>query len=73
MLQDKIDRINYLAKKSKTADGLTDAEKAEQKALRAEYIEEWRKGVIQTLENTYVVDEHGNERKLKKKSDRAGK
>ncbi|MCM1289764.1 MAG: DUF896 domain-containing protein [Corallococcus sp.] len=69
MLNEKIDRINQLARKSKTAEGLTDAEKAEQQQLRAEYIAEWRKGVIQTLDNTYVVDENGNERKLKKKSD----
>lgn len=67
MLQEKIDRINQLARKSKTAEGLTDEEKAEQKTLRAEYIAEWRQGVIQTLENTYVVDENGNERKLQKK------
>lgn len=69
MEQKKIDRINELAKKSKTAQGLTEQEKAEQKALRAEYIAEWRLGVTQTLENTYVVDEHGNERKLRKKPD----
>ena len=35
MTQEKIARINELAKKSKTA-GLTDAEKAEQQALRQE-------------------------------------
>lgn len=69
MEQKKIDRINELAKKSKTAQGLTEQEKAEQKALRAEYIAEWRLGVTQTLENTYVVDEQGNERKLRKKPD----
>lgn len=68
MEQKKIDRINELAKKSQTV-GLTDEEKAEQKALRAEYIAEWRLGVTQTLENTYIVDDKGNERKLKKKPD----
>lgn len=66
MLAEKIQRINELAKKSKS-EGLTEAEKAEQKRLREEYIAEWRLGVIQTLDNTYVVDENGNERKLKKK------
>lgn len=66
MLQEKIQRINELAKKAKT-EGLTEEESAEQKRLRAEYIEAWRQSVIQTLENTYVVDEDGNERKLKKK------
>lgn len=65
MLKEKIDRINFLAKKSKT-EGLTEEEKAEQAMLRGEYIAEWREGVIQTLENTYVVDENGK-RKLRKK------
>lgn len=69
MEQKKIDRINELARKSKTAEGLTEAEKAEQKALRQEYIAEWRLGVTQTLENTYIVDDKGNERKLPKKPD----
>ena len=67
MLDEKIQRINFLAKKAKTPEGLTEEEKAEQKILRAEYIAEWRLGVMQTLDNTYVVDEQGNERKLKKK------
>ena len=67
MLDEKIQRINELAKKAKTPEGLTDAEKAEQQQLRAEYIAEWRLGVIQTLDNTYIVDEKVNERKLKKK------
>lgn len=65
MLKEKIDRINFLAKKAKT-EGLTEEEKAEQATLRGEYIAEWREGVIQTLENTYVVDENGK-RKLRKK------
>lgn len=58
MLSEKIERINELAKKSKTV-GLTPEEKDEQAKLRAEYIAEWREGVVQVLENTYVVDENG--------------
>ena len=69
MEQKKIDRINELARKSKTAEGLTEAEKAEQAELRREYLESWRLGVQQTLDNTYIVDDKGNERKLQKKPD----
>ncbi|MBR5295199.1 MAG: DUF896 domain-containing protein, partial [Clostridia bacterium] len=38
MTKEKIDRINALARKSKTPEGLTPAEKEEQAALRKEYI-----------------------------------
>lgn len=67
MLEEKLLRINELAKKAKTPEGLTDEEKAEQQLLRQEYIAEWRQGVTQVLDNTYVMDEHGNKRKLEKK------
>ena len=67
MLEDKIQRINELARKAKTPEGLTEEEKAEQQALRKEYIAEWRQGVVQVLDNTYVMDEKGNKRKLEQK------
>ena len=38
MTQEKLDRINELARKSKTEEGLTQAEKDEQAILRNEYI-----------------------------------
>ncbi len=41
LTKDKIERINALAKKSKT-DGLTEEEKKEQETLRKEYIEKFR-------------------------------
>ena len=63
MLQEKIERINYLSKKSKTV-GLTDEEKQEQQKLRQEYIAEWRLGMTQVLDNTYIMDEKGNKKKL---------
>ena len=67
MLEEKLLRINELAKKAKTPEGLTDEEKVEQQQLRQEYIAEWRQGVTQVLDNTYVMDEKGNKRKLEKK------
>lgn len=66
MLQEKLDRINELARLSRERT-LTEAEKAEQAALRQEYIREWRQGAIQVLENTYIVDKNGVKHKLKKK------
>ena len=67
MEQAKIDRINQLARKAKTAEGLTDEEKAEQFRLRREYIAEWRAATESTLDNVYIVDDKGVEHKLKKK------
>lgn len=67
MLQEKIDRINFLAKKAKT-EGLTDAEKQEQQKLRQEYIAEWRLGMTQVLDNTYIMDDKGNKKKLTPKN-----
>lgn len=64
----KIDRINFLAKKSK-AEGLTEAESAEQQALRKEYIASYVNNLKAQLENTYVQDENGNKTKLKKKGE----
>lgn len=63
MTEEKIARINELARKKKS-EGLTEAEQLEQAALRREYIDAYKKSLIAQLENTYVVDEKGNKRKL---------
>lgn len=63
MDKEKIARINFLAKKSK-AEGLTEAEKSEQTQLRNEYRQYMRNGYMAEFTNTYIVDEHGNKRKL---------
>ena len=54
----KIQRINELAKLSKERE-LTENEKAEQKALRDEYIAEFRAQFRSTLENTVIQDPDG--------------
>ncbi len=51
----KIERINFLAKKKKQ-EGLTEAEIAEQKELREEYLQEIRKSFRATLDNIEVTD-----------------
>lgn len=66
MIQEKLDRINALAKLQKERE-LTAEEKAEQAQLRKEYIKEWRAGAVQVLENTYIVDKNGIKHKLQKK------
>lgn len=66
MEQEKIDRINTLARKSKT-EGLTEAEKEEQAALRREYVAAVKQNLTAQLENTYLVDEKGQKRKLQHK------
>ena len=52
----KLDRINELAHKSK-AEGLTDAEKSEQKILRQEFLAEIRADVRASLESIEFVEE----------------
>lgn len=67
MEQTKIDRINALAHKSKTPEGLTDAEQQEQAALRREYINAVLGNLEGQLENTYIQQPDGTRKKLEKK------
>ncbi len=64
MEQAKIDRINELAHKAKTPEGLTEEEKIERAALRQEYVNAVTGSLKAQLDNTYLVDEHGNKTKL---------
>ncbi|MGN0464726.1 MAG: DUF896 domain-containing protein [Lachnospiraceae bacterium] len=59
MDEKKIARINELYHKSKTV-GLTEAEKAEQKALRTEYVLAIRKNLRATLNNVSIENEDGS-------------
>lgn len=52
----KLDRISELYRKSK-AEGLSEAEKKEQKALRDEYISIIRRNFKSTLDSIEYVDE----------------
>ena len=66
MEQSKIDRINELARKAKSPEGLTDAELEERAALRQEYIRSVVGNLEDQLSHTVIVDEKGNRRRLKK-------
>lgn len=63
MKQERIDRINELARKAKTV-GLTEEEIAERDILRKEYIASVVGNLRDTLDNITVVDEKGEKRKL---------
>lgn len=58
MNDDKITRINELSRKSK-AEGLTEAEKKEQAALRLEYVEAFRSNLRSQLDNIDVKEKDG--------------
>ena len=65
MEQKKIDRINELARKSKS-EGLTEAEKAEQTELRNEYRRAVTGNLAAQLENTYIMTPDGKKHKVGK-------
>ncbi len=62
----KIDRINELAKKAKS-EGLTEQEQAERKALREEYIAEFKGSLKAQLDNTVVLNPDGTSYRLTQK------
>ena len=69
MDQKQIDRINELARKAKSPEGLTQWEEEERAALRREYIDSVLGSLRGQLDNTYIMDEKGNKRTLKPKGD----
>lgn len=67
MKQQKLDRINVLAKKAKSPEGLTPREKKERDALRREYIDAYRHSLTAQLDNTYIQYPDGTRKKLQKR------
>ena len=68
MTQEKIARINELAHKSKTT-GLTDAEKAEQQALRQEYLADVKASLRAQLDRTSSQEPDGTIHKVTRRTD----
>ncbi len=56
MTKEKIARINELARKSRTAEGLTEKEKAEQAVLRQEYRDGVKANLEGQLKNIEIVN-----------------
>ena len=65
MTQEKINRINELARKAK-AEGLTEAEKDEQTELRNEYRASVTGNLLQQLEKTHIMTPDGKKHKVGK-------
>ena len=62
-----IARINELAAKAKTPEGLTQEELVERDKLRRIYIDSVKASLTGQLDNTYIVSPDGTKRKLEKK------
>lgn len=69
MEQEKIARINALARKAK-GEGLTPEETVERDALRKEYIADFKRSLVGQLEAITVVEPDGSKHKLKKKDEK---
>lgn len=67
MEQAKIDRINALARKAKTPEGLTPEEIAERDALRREYVASVRANLEAQLSNTLIQEPDGTRHRLAKR------
>ena len=63
MEQEKIARINALARKAK-AEGLNPEEIAERDVLRKEYIADVKRSLVGQLENTTIVRLDGSRQKV---------
>ena len=68
MDQKQIDRINELARKAKSPEGLTEWEAAERAALRREYVDSVLGSLRGQLDNTYIQYDDGTKVKLRRKS-----
>jgi uncharacterized protein YnzC (UPF0291/DUF896 family) len=67
MTEEEIARINELARKSK-GEGLTEAEKEEQKQLRQEFIRDIRENLRGQLETITIVEPDGSLTPVRKKN-----
>ena len=67
MTQEKIQRINELARKSRDR-GLTEEEKAEQQALRREYVEAMKQSLKSQLDASVVIRPDGSSYRVTQKN-----
>lgn len=67
MKQEKVQRMNALYHKH-TDGTITPEENQEWIALKREYIDSFKANLVGQLNNTYIVDEKGNKKKLQRKA-----
>ena len=67
--QAKIDRINALAKKARSPEGLTPAETEERAALREEYVAAVRASLQAQLDGITIQEPDGTRHKLPRQPD----
>ena len=67
MKEERIKHMNELYHLSQERE-LSPEEFEEYNALRQEYIASFRASLVGQLDNTYIVDEKGNKRKLQRKA-----
>lgn len=60
MTDEKIARINELYKKSKSPEGLTLAEAEEQKLLRRQFIDDFKRNLRGALDNVDIKEKDGS-------------
>jgi uncharacterized protein YnzC (UPF0291/DUF896 family) len=63
----KVERINFLARKAKTPEGLTIEEKEEQAALRREYIDAYKRNLKAQLDNIVIQEPDSTRHHLPRK------
>ena len=63
-MENVIARINELARKAKTEEGLTPEELAERDKLRRIYIDSVKASLVGQMENTYIVSPDGTKKKV---------
>ena len=67
-MKEVIKRINELAAKAKSPEGLNAEELAERDKLRRIYIDSYQASLVGQLENTYIVYPDGSKKKVERKS-----
>ena len=66
-MNEVIARINELARKAKSPEGLTTEELIERDKLRRIYIDSVKANLVGQMENTYIVRPDGTKEKIERK------